>query len=878
MNSVRETLRARSWSSVAIAAIAVVFVGLCIGSVAHLWNLRSVTVRYAEAHLDGIAQELGSEFRDSVFRIENWNEVLRRRVLLLALKGFSRQNEASFSGFLIDLVDQNPELEGVVVTDRNGKVLYASNGPPGRFHADMLLSPPAFAGDLTYAAGLTLGTIGTLRGRRLFSFWVPLYLGPDSSPGYAVFKLSEDWLAHSFRALTFDDRFNAWPVARSGNTVSLITRLNGGAYRQLSGAAAESLLRNSEAIGRLHRDVEVSGLAGFSSIRIAADLDAVLSDDWKPQAEALSIVIALFLLGSGVLIVLLQRLRKAHRRSEVRLHQQSVQNATVLESAVDGFALIDAQGTIRQVNASLLRLFGFDSETELIGKNVSLLMNSRDAELHDGYLKRYMGGGAPRVVGIGREVLGKRKDGTLLPLRLSVSETVIEGQKIFAGFIHDLTGEKEAEARIQRLAFYDELTGLRNATSFLRFLEDAGSVMPDGPGNQLTLLQFAIDDYNETSGTFGSEVASAIVEGVAKTLVDGFPQAEFIARTGADRFVLVLPDMADCSAERIRNLADSMAETPIAIGGSAFPVSLSVGAMVFPSDEADPAKAFNILEVLTDQACSRGVRQTSLCSVNSVATMRNQTELLIKARHALDHSEFRLFVQPQVRISDGSIRGTESLIRWPRPEGGWLSPAEFIPTVERTDLIERISDWMLGETLAFNRGWLARHGSYLRTGVNISAREFALPGFVEKVTAIVDDGGVPRNFVELEITETVIMDDWEASAEKLRELIALGFEVALDDFGVGYSSLSQMLNIPASRLKIDRSFITDIDAHENKREVVKFIVELAHNLKMPVIAEGIENVRESAVLAGLSCDEAQGYLYHRPVDAQVFLQSDWVKY
>lgn len=562
------------------------------------------------------------------------------------------------------------------------------------------------------------------------------------------------------------------------------------------------------------------------------------------------------------------------RDAERAIAEAAERDRAVLDTAVDAFALIDERGTVLKVNAALLEMFGY-TEEDLIGQNVRILMNGRDSRLHDGYLARYRETGEARLLGEGREVIARRSDGAHFPVRLSVSETVVSGRRAFAGFLHDLTEEKAAADRIHRLAYYDERTGLPNRVAFRRFLGDLAGLSRRSPGARYLVLQFVVDGYNEIVGSLGAAFGYGVIVGVAERLNGRLGPTEMLARTNSDRFGAVLGDASKFSEADLRRLVETLVGEPLTIGDVKLPVSLSVGAMVYPDHAPDPRMAFSILDGLTAGAAARGSRQIQLCSTSAVREIQSRTGLLLGMREALERGEFRLYLQPQIRLADRTLAGAEALIRWQRGDGSFVPPGRFIPVAENTDLMERITDWVLAETMRFNRAWHAKHGTHLRTGINISAREFSAPDFVDRIARRADVFDVPPQAVELEITETVLMADTAIAASRLGELRDRGFEVAIDDFGTGYSSLGQLVAMPASRLKIDRSFVSGIESANGKREVCRFVVQLAHGLDVPVIAEGVETAQEAELLRAMGCEEAQGYHFARPIAAESLLENGW---
>ena len=438
----------------------------------------------------------------------------------------------------------------------------------------------------------------------------------------------------------------------------------------------------------------------------------------------------------------------------------------------------------------------------------------------------------------------------------------------------DITQSKIIEQRLKFLAYYDRLTGLPNR--FL-FKEHLAKALADCKRNCLFLsvIFIDIDSFRAINNTFGREMGDKILRVVSSRLRECLRRSdtagydvsenEITARFGADEFGIILEglrDMAD-AAVVARRLIEALTKV-ITVNDNEIFLSCRVGVSVYPDD----GNTVDELMKCADSALSsakeleRNSYQFYTAELNTKAFVRFALETSL--RRAVEKQEFTLAYQPQVNLTSGKVTGVEALIRWAHPELGLVAPMQFIPLAEETGLIVPIGEWVLRTACAQCKAW-SDAGLAIRMAINLSAGQFKDPGLIDMIGQILKETGVSPDLIELEITESMLMDNIDGSIERLTKLSEFGCRLSIDDFGTGYSSLNYLKRFPVDVLKVDRSFVSDLANSEDDAMIVKAIVTLAHNLNLEVVAEGVETREHLSYLSYLGCDFIQGYLVSKPV-------------
>ena len=451
-----------------------------------------------------------------------------------------------------------------------------------------------------------------------------------------------------------------------------------------------------------------------------------------------------------------------------------------------------------------------------------------------------------------------------------------------AGAVHDITRRKDAEEQIRRLAFYDALTGLPNRLLFTDQLEKA-LANAQRQQEQVAIMFIDLDHFKRVNDTLGHGAGDELLRVVSTRLSNSIRGLDSItrcseeqgpnsiARLGGDEFIVMLSEVnrvAD-AAGVARRLVEALSE-PLTVQGTELYVSGSVGVAMYPGDGIDIDTLLMNADTAMYRAkeAGRGGFQFYDRSMNARAMDRlvMETEL----RRALERSQFVLHYQPKVDLATDTIVGAEALIRWHHPERGLVPPEEFIPLAEATGLVIQLGEWALGAACRQSAAWRAAGMGHLPVAVNLAATHLRERGLPALVARILKEHGLPANCLEIEVTESILMADPDLSVDNARRLSDLGVGLSIDDFGTGYSSLSYLKRLPITSLKIDRSFVRDLATDPDDAAIITAIIAMAHTLKLRVVAEGVETEAQRAFLKAHDCDEFQGFLVSRAVEAGAF--------
>ena len=465
--------------------------------------------------------------------------------------------------------------------------------------------------------------------------------------------------------------------------------------------------------------------------------------------------------------------------------------------------------------------------------------------------------------------------------------------KQLVGCLIDVTERRRSEDKIRHLAYFDGLTGLPNRV-LMRDLLDHALASAARHHRSLAILFLDLDQFKRINDTLGHDVGDELLRAVSKRLLfsirrsDGlfqelghsengdFEGSETISRLGGDEFVIILSEIKDASDAA--NVAERIAyslSNPIAVGDNEISISASIGISVYP-DDADDVET---LLKHADSAMYHAKEEGRNCyaffsgSINERATRRFTIESNL--RKAMERGELSLFYQPRIDLRVNRVTGMEALLRWQSPDGDWIMPGEFVPVAEETGLILAIGEWVFGEACRQNAAWLKAGLPMLTVSINLSPVQFKKKGFVKQVSDILAKTNLNPSLLEVEFTESLLIDDTPISRNIISDLRSIGVKISIDDFGTGYSSLSYLKNFTFNALKLDQSLIQDVSHSANDAAIVKATVALAHNLGLRVVAEGVEEQVQLDFLMQNGCDEAQGYFFAPPLDHQAFYQ--WCK-
>ncbi|HSY69855.1 MAG TPA: EAL domain-containing protein [Edaphobacter sp.] len=559
-------------------------------------------------------------------------------------------------------------------------------------------------------------------------------------------------------------------------------------------------------------------------------------------------------------------------------------NKSIIASSPFSIIVTDKTGTITTINPAAERMLWYE-ESELLGRDsVELhdpeelrqraidLSTQFDTEVHPDHQVFRL---APEKGLIDeREWTYIRKDGSRVPVQLVVtalrdSDECITG---FVGISYDLTERKRAEEYIYHVAHHDPLTGLPTRT-LLRDRLEVSIERARRTQDNLAVMMVDLDNFKRVNDSLGHQAGDTVLCEISKRLKSCVRKSDTVGRMGGDEFVVLLPDLrSDKDAEEVCQKLLAAVAQPIRIGKHEIIVTASIGIGLFPlCDDVD--SLFKNADFAMYRVKNSG-RNGSQVYVPGIAMQGlQQLQMESALRTALEDQEFEILYQPQISFANGQMLGMESLLRWNSSEFGLVGPNTFIPLAEETGLIVPIGEWVLLQSCKEVAALQRRLGVECSVAVNISPRQFQQKDFPATVERALNTSGLKPEQLELEITENLLMVDSEESLEIMQRVRKLGVRFAIDDFGTGFSNMGYITRFAVDRLKIDRSFISRCDVDENSRAVTAAIIALAHSLQIEVIAEGVESEEHVQMLRQMSCDQAQGYFYSRPlklVDMQNF--------
>ena len=428
----------------------------------------------------------------------------------------------------------------------------------------------------------------------------------------------------------------------------------------------------------------------------------------------------------------------------------------------------------------------------------------------------------------------------------------------------------QRDGQIKYISNYSTLTGLPNRRMFLeRLVQELAHAQRD---DRLVAIMFInLDRFQQINSSFGHHAGDLLLQAVAGRLRKHARAGDTVAHVGGDEFGFVLTDMksAQGAADVAQGLIDTLAREPVSVDGKEFFVTACIGISLYPFDGIEANTLVKNASVALHHAKAVGGSRFRYYAAQMNATAWQRLAMETELHHALEREEFVLHYQPKVDLASGKIIGMEALLRWQSPECGLVAPGEFIPLLEETGLILPVGAWVLDTACRQAQAWQQTGLSAARIAVNLSVLQFRQPGCAATVRNILEKSGMIRNAgtLELELTESLLVKDMDGTVALLDELHEMGVRLSIDDFGTGYSCLSYLKHLPIDKLKIDQSFIRNLPADGEDAAIVNAIIALGHGLGMSVIAEGVETVEQLACLQTMKCDEAQGYLFSRPVPA-----------
>jgi len=552
------------------------------------------------------------------------------------------------------------------------------------------------------------------------------------------------------------------------------------------------------------------------------------------------------------------------------LHELKEKQAAIVQAIPDTIFLTDRQGTYIDFKAGFGSALEVVPET-IVGRHVAQIMPGEVAELV--------------LRGIERTLREGRIESLVYKLPLADGTHHYEARLAPSGadkvviVVRDITLQKLNEDRVRRLAYFDTLTGMPNRQSFLERL-DHELLRARRQGRVVALLFLDLDGFKRVNDTLGHSAGDQLLQAVAERLKERLRGDDFVARPaldesgmhlarlGGDEFTVVLPQLDD--AKVVGLIADrlqAMLGQPFHIGSQEVTVTSSIGIALFPGDGDDASTLLKHADTAMYHAKAQGRNNWQLYDRSLTTAAVRRLALENDMRKGIERDEFRLYYQPQLLANDGTIVGVEALIRWQHPEHGLVSPSDFIAVAEDSGLIVPLGEWVMRTACRQLVEWQERGAVVPRVAVNVSATQVRGTDFIGTVASIIDETGIGADRLELELTESILMDPDMRRIEGLSRLRARGVHFSIDDFGTGYSSLSYVKRLPISMLKIDQSFVRGLPDSANDAGITTAIIAMARSLGLEVIAEGVEDARQADFLRRAQCDKLQGYLFSRPLPA-----------
>ncbi|AZD76521.1 Sensory box/GGDEF family protein [Pseudomonas chlororaphis subsp. aurantiaca] len=540
-------------------------------------------------------------------------------------------------------------------------------------------------------------------------------------------------------------------------------------------------------------------------------------------------------------------------------------SAMVFEAASEGIVILDPDYVLLAANQAFSRVTGYQIE-DMLGRNVVDLPCSRDARRHYPVIHQTL----EQHGNWQGELVEARKNGELYPqwLQLNVVRDTRGNISHIVGFFADLSARRESEERMRYLTHYDELTGLANRSLFRERLREAHQRMRQG-GRSLALVHINLDRFKLLNDSLGHDVADQLLQKMARRLVNALPEADTIARLSGDEFAVLFDAYGSLSSlTRVATRLSAKLRLPITVEGHELVVSASMGISMLPDSAREIPALISQANIAMQHAKHLGGNNFQFYTASLQASTLERLQLENQLRKAVEERQLKVFYQPKLCLATGRLNAAEALVRWDHPDLGRVPPGDFIGLAEEIGLIGPIGEFVLRQACWQACEWQRQGLPAIRVSVNLSVHQLRQGKLVSLVRSVLEETGLAPHFLELELTESHLLDSVEHIVSTFQQLRDLGVKLAIDDFGTGYSSLSYLKRIPVDYVKIDQAFIRGLSEGGADAAITRAIIAMAHGLSLKVVAEGVEHPGQLAFLKEQKCDEVQGYLISRPVEAE----------
>jgi diguanylate cyclase (GGDEF)-like protein/PAS domain S-box-containing protein len=563
-------------------------------------------------------------------------------------------------------------------------------------------------------------------------------------------------------------------------------------------------------------------------------------------------------------------LEKAHHSMQARLQKSEELHRYIVNSSPDVVFMLDRQGRFTFLNRKVESLLGY-SKQELLGQSYQAIIEDDDIDrakyIFDIQGKKRDGAWSSelRLKVKKNEHSSRHFEITFFPIERKIKQNGIDSLQVVGtyGTARDITERKEAEEFINFQAYHDLLTRLPNRSLFKDRLNLA-LAQAKRNSKELAVMFLDLDRFKVVNDSLGHAMGDRLLQAVALRLDNVIRKCDTLSRFGGDEFTLLLPNVN--SAEDARIIAKKVINTlkePFLLGEHEVFVGVSIGIAMFPGAGETVDQLIQNADVAMYHVKSRGKDGYQFFSHSMEVADSNRIKLEREIRGALENNEFKVFYQPQMSAQNNEIIGVEALVRWEHPTRGLVYPGEFLPLAEETRMMPDISEWVLDQACKEVGSWISNGHPNIRLSVNFCPLQVEHPKFVERLLSTLEENSFPASNLEVEITENTIMNDLEQMTKKLNRLSEHGVTIAIDDFGTGYSSLNYLSKLPIHTLKVDQSFVRDIEDSMDEACIVNAIVNMAHGLKLNIVAEGVETETQLNYLRELGCQVIQGFYFGR---------------
>lgn len=633
-------------------------------------------------------------------------------------------------------------------------------------------------------------------------------------------------------------------------------------------------IRESE----LHRQpqvVMVTGQAGLSSERDAARSHEI--NAYLPKSDLNPYRLVSILNTSIRNYVTIQKLELTTEKlldAQVRQEETSAYIKSILDSISDALVVVNSRGVIVTINSAVTTIFGY-TRSELIGEKVEILMPEPYASRHDQYLHSHKINGNYNIIGKGRELPAKKRNGQTFPMELTLTEFNNKGEALYIGLIRNISERIEAQKEIYQLAYFDAVTNLPNLTNFYKELSRKSDTLLEDDMVSLALID--LSGFYRINQAYGHDVGDQVLTLLVDRMEWVLPKHCSLYRSEGTDFLIDFNSVSRDREQILKEFTEIAKEVleavgqDITLGTSNHQISANIGVLVRPLGKVIKAKVLHQLEFATLQA--KKMSNVHLSIYDSTAEQEDTNKYLLEQElsKAIDRNEFSIYLQPQFNCNK-NIVCSEALIRWNSQKLGFIPPDKFIHIAEDSGLIVPIGRWILEQVCTLIADTRAK-GHKTNIAINVSAREILQPDFVDVVIACIERHNIPANSLTLEVTESVFATDIETVIASMTTLSEAGIRFSIDDFGTGYSSLSYLKRLPINELKIDKSFIDDVTNQESSVPLVDAIITMANSLGLDIVAEGVEHDYQFNYLAQQTSMLIQGYLFSKPLPI-----ADWYSF